>query len=285
MGINFSKVAFTYYPNKKIKKNQYVLENCNLSINNKSEFIAIVGHTGSGKSTLVQLMNALILPTLGEVKVDENIISNKKHNNLKEIRQKIGLVFQFPEYQLFEETILKDVSFGPKNFGLSDPEERAKKALDIFKISKEYYEKNPYRLSGGEMRKVAISGILASDPEILILDEPTVGLDPLTKKELIELLKKINYEQGKTIIIVTHDMDVLWNVATRVILIDDKTIIYDGSKVDLFKNEDFIKKHSLDLPEVVKIMKHLNEKLSLNMNIYQDNIENAYLEIMRHIHE
>ena len=283
MGINISKVAFTYFPNRKEEKNKYILKDVNLKINDKNEFIAIVGHTGSGKSTLIQLMNALVVPTLGSVTVDDNVVTKKKQKNLKQIRQKVGVVFQFPEYQLFEETVLKDVSFGPKNYKLDEPEERAKKAMSLLNIDEKYYERHPLILSGGEMRKVAISGILASDPEILILDEPTVGLDPFTKNELITLLEKIAKE--KTVIFVTHDMDVLWRVATRVIVLDNQKIVYDGDKYELFKDEEFLLEHSLDLPEVIKTLKELREKLNIKFDIYQDNIEEAakaIVEAMKH---
>lgn len=280
MGINFSKVAFTYNPQRRKEKNQYVLENVNMQISDSSEFVCVLGHTGSGKSTLVQMMNALLIPSDGKVVVYDNEITAKKHQNLKNIRKKVGLVFQFPEYQLFEETVLKDVSFGPKNFKLDEPLEKAKKALELFKLDEKFYEKNPFLLSGGEMRKVAISGILASDPEVLILDEPTVGLDPITKQELIELLKKINQENKKTIIIVTHDMDVVWKVATRVIVIDENKIVYDGNKYDLFKNEDLVFKHSLDIPEIVKILKQLKERLNLDIDEFQDDLDSAFKEIM-----
>ena len=273
MGINISKVAFTYFPSRKEKKNKYVIKDINLNISDKNEFIAIVGHTGSGKSTLIQLMNALLVPTLGSVDVDGNVVTKKSQKNIKSIRRKVGVVFQFPEYQLFEETVLKDVSFGPKNYGLDNPEEKAKDAMSLLHLTESFYEKHPLLLSGGEMRKVAIAGILASEPEILILDEPTVGLDPFTKNELIGLLENIAKE--KTVIFVTHDMDVLWRVATRVIVLDNNKIVYDGDKFELFKNEDFIKEHSLDLPEIVSTLKKLKEKLNIDFDIYQDNIQDA----------
>lgn len=280
MGINFSKVAFTYNPQRKTEKNRYVISDVDLQINDSNEFICILGHTGSGKSTLVQMMNALLVPTKGEIDIDGNVITPKKQENLKSVRKKVGLVFQFPEYQLFEETVLRDVSFGPKNFRIENPEEKAKEAMSLFKLDNSFYDKNPFLLSGGEMRKVAISGILASDPEVLILDEPTVGLDPLTKQELIDLLKRINQENKKTVIIVTHDMDVVWQVATRVVVIDDNKIVYDGNKYDLFKNEQLIQQHSLDIPEIIKILKELNDKLKINMDVYQDNLESAYKAIV-----
>ena len=278
MGINISKVAFTYFPSRKVEKNKYILKDINLSISDKNEFIAIVGHTGSGKSTLIQLMNALLVPTVGSVEVDENIITRKKQKNLKLVRKKIGVVFQFPEYQLFEETVLKDVSFGPKNYKLDNPEEKAKKAMSLLHLDEKFYDKHPLLISGGEMRKVAIAGILASEPEILILDEPTVGLDPFAKNELILLLENIAKE--KTVIFVTHDMDVLWRVATRVIVLDNEKIVYDGDKYELFKDEDFILNHSLDLPEIVRTLKDLSKKLNININIYQDNVEDAAKEIV-----
>lgn len=282
MGINFSKVGFTYNPQKKTKKNQYILEDVDLNISEKDEFICVVGHTGSGKSTLIQMMNALLVPTVGTVTVDDNEITYKKQKNLKSIRKKVGLVFQFPEYQLFEETVIKDVAFGPTNFKLDKPIDKAKEALEKLKVDKSFYEKSPFKLSGGEMRKVAISGILASEPEVLILDEPTVGLDPLARKELISLLREIN--EKKTVIIVTHDMNLVWKVATRVIVLDETKIIYDGNKYDLFKDEEFINKHSLDLPDVVKILKELVIKLGLestDINIYQDDLKSAYNELER----
>lgn len=280
MGINFSKVAFTYNPQRKTENNRYVISDVDLQINDSNEFICILGHTGSGKSTLVQMMNALLVPTKGEIDIDGNVITPKKQENLKSVRKKVGLVFQFPEYQLFEETVLRDVSFGPKNFRIENPEEKAKEAMNLFKLDNSFYDKNPFLLSGGEMRKVAISGILASDPEVLILDEPTVGLDPLTKQELIDLLKRINQENKKTVIIVTHDMDVVWKVATRVLVIDDNKIVYDGNKYDLFKNEQLIRQHSLDVPEIIKILKELNDKLKINIDVYQDNLESAYKAIV-----
>lgn len=282
MGINFSKVGFTYNPQKRTKKNQYILEDVDLNISEKDEFICVVGHTGSGKSTLIQMMNALLVPTVGTVTVDDNEITYKKQKNLKSVRKKVGLVFQFPEYQLFEETVIKDVAFGPTNFKLDKPVDKAKEALEKLKVDKSFYEKSPFKLSGGEMRKVAISGILASEPEVLILDEPTVGLDPLARKELISLLREIN--EKKTVIIVTHDMNLVWKVATRVIVLDETKIIYDGNKYDLFKDEEFINKHSLDLPDVVKILKELVIKLGLestDINIYQDDLKRAYNELER----
>lgn len=279
MGINFSKVNYTYAPQKKKVKNKYILEDINLTISEKNEFITIVGHTGSGKSTLVQMMNALLVPTTGSVTVFGNEITYKKQKNLKRLRKNVGLVFQFPEYQLFEETVLKDVCFGPKNYKLENPVAKAKEALTSVKIYEDKYEKSPFRLSGGEKRKVAIAGILASEPNVLILDEPTVGLDPQTKKELLLLLKEINKE--KTIIIITHDMNALWEVSTRVIVLDDKKIVYDGDKYTLFKKEELVRKHSLDYPDIIKIMNTIKEKTGKDMDVYKENIDDAFDELLK----
>lgn len=279
MGINFSKVNYTYAPQKKKVKNKYILEDINLTISEKNEFITIVGHTGSGKSTLVQMMNALLVPTTGSVTVFGNEITYKKQKNLKRLRKNVGLVFQFPEYQLFEETVLKDVCFGPKNYKLENPVAKAKEALTSVKIYEDKYEKSPFRLSGGEKRKVAIAGILASEPNVLILDEPTVGLDPQTKKELLLLLKEINKE--KTVIIITHDMNALWEVSTRVIVLDAKKIVYDGDKYTLFKNEELVRKHSLDYPDIIKIMNTIKEKTGKDMDVYKENIDDAFDELLK----
>lgn len=280
MAINLQQVSFTYTPNRKKNKNVYALLDASLSINTSGEFISIVGHTGSGKSTLIQLLNTLLIPTYGDVEIDGRVINSKKNKDLKNIKRRIGLVFQFAEYQLFEETVIKDIEFGPKNFKVEGYEEEAKKACELVGLSPDFFEKSPFRLSGGEMRKVAIAGILASNPDVLILDEPTVGLDPFTRRELLKLLKEIN-EQGKTVIIVTHDMDVVSEMAKRVIVIDGNKIVYDDSKDKLFRDEDLVNKHHLDIPSTIKILKSVKEELGLDVDIYKYNLEDTYKEIKR----
>lgn len=280
MAINLRQVNFTYTPHRNKKKNVYVLEDANLKIETNGEFIAVVGHTGSGKSTLIQLLNTLLLPTTGEVDIDGKIIKNKGNKNLREIKRKIGLVFQFAEYQLFEETVIRDIEFGPKNFKVEDYHNKSIDACKKVGLNESFFEKSPFRLSGGEMRKVAIAGILASDPDVLILDEPTVGLDPFTRSELMELLKTLN-KNGKTIIVVTHDMEVVSRLAERVIVVNDTKIVYDGSKDELFKDDLLLEKHSLDLPDIVKMLKKVKEKLGLDIDVYKYTVEEAYLEIAR----
>lgn len=283
MAINLSEVSFAYHKPKKKELTNYALKDVNIKIDNSDEFITIVGHTGSGKSTLVQMLNSLLIPDNGYIDIDGKIINkkNEKKLKLKTVRKKVGLVFQFPEYQLFEETILKDVMFGPKNFELDDPLKRASEALEKVGISKDMFEESPFNLSGGQMRRVAIAGILASDPDILIFDEPTVGLDPLGKRELLTLLKKLNEEDHKTIILVTHDMEVVGEVSKRVIVLDKGNVVYDGDKVTLFKNEELVKEHSLSLPNYVKMLKVIKEKLNLDIDIYKFSLNEAYLELKR----
>lgn len=257
MGINFQNVSFTYDTIA-----SETLKNINLQINRQDEFITILGHTGSGKSTLVQLMNALNLPSDGVVEVGKTKIYPKNKELLKPIRRHVGLVFQFPEYQLFEETVLKDVMFGPKNFLGKDADvlEEAKSALKMVNLDPSLYERSPFNLSGGQMRRVAIAGILASSPEILVLDEPTVGLDPRGKIELLEMLVKIQEETSKTIIIITHDMNLVARYSKRCIVLDNGKLVYDGSKQEMFENAEFLKEHNLSVPDISKLAKTLKNK-------------------------
>lgn len=266
MEINFRNVSFTYDSRSKLE----TLKNINLTISKSGEFISILGHTGSGKSTLVQLMNALIIPTSGNLTILNQEIKTKKqkNKNLKNIRKQIGLVFQFPEYQLFEDTVLKDVMFGPMNFGKTKEEakEIAIKTLKELKVDESLYEKSPFNLSGGQKRKVAIAGILASNPDVLILDEPTVGLDPVGKHELLELLKHIHETTNKTIIIITHDMNVVTKYTKRTLVLSNGEIVYDGNTKELFQNYKKLEQYNLDLPYISKIALKLQEKQLINFN-------------------
>jgi energy-coupling factor transport system ATP-binding protein len=214
-------------------------------------------------------MNALILPTDGNIQIFEyNITPNKKKNpKLKGIRRRVGFVFQFPEYQLFEETVLKDIMFAPKNFGATE-EEAKQKALDIAKLLKiddELLNKSPFNLSGGQMRKVAIAGILSYEPDILLLDEPTRGLDPQAAVEIMEIFNEIHKKTGKTIIIISHDMNIVYKYATRVVVMRDSEITYDGDKVRLFKSGIY-KENYLTKPDVLKLIDHLNKTLNYNID-------------------
>jgi energy-coupling factor transport system ATP-binding protein len=261
MDIQFKDVGYKY---KGIKVNYDALNHINLTIDEKDEFVAIIGHTGSGKSTLVQHMNALLLPTSGSVNVLGQVLPPQKNQKINHLRQKVGLVFQFPEYQLFEETILKDIMFGPKNFKSTEVEalEKAKKAASIVGIAEELYEQSPFRISGGQMRRVAIAGILAMEPKILVLDEPTRGLDPKGRKDLMKIFKDLHEVQHKSIVLISHDMDVVSEYAKRVIVLEEGEIIFDGKKEDLFEHPDFESFH-LDLPTPLRILKHLEKEINL----------------------
>lgn len=239
---------------------QEALKNINLTLED-GKYIAIVGHTGSGKSTLVEHFNGLLFPTSGEVHIDDYISNNKKRKNKKELlklREKVGLVFQFPEYQLFEETVLKDVMFGPKNFkvDIETAKNRAIEALRQVGLDDSYFERSPFELSGGEKRRVAIAGILAMEPKILVLDEPTAGLDPLGAKEILNLLKRL-HESGKTIIIVTHDMDIVLNEVEDVVLLKDGQLIRHADHIKIF--EENLEDLSLEVPVSYKFITSLNE--------------------------
>ena len=258
MGINFQNVDFKY--SKKASYKQ--LDQVSLNINEKDEFVMIVGHTGSGESTLVQHMNGLLLATSGRVEVfNINVIRSKKIK-LKPVREHVGLVFQFPEYQIFESTVLEDIMFGPKNFGKSKEEAKqlAIQAAHRIGINDEILERSPFTLSGGQMRRVAIAGAMAINPDILILDEPTVGLDPKGKDELMNLLVHMHNETHKTIIMISHDMDIVASYAKRILVMDQGKLIYDGDKKGLFADEEFLRQHNLDLPVISTIAKGLKAK-------------------------
>lgn len=274
MGISFKEVSHLY-PTQKRKVFTVALEKINLNINEKDEFVALVGKTGSGKSTLMEHMNALLLPSSGTVDILGSVITPKKNKNpkLKDVRKHVGFVFQFPEYQLFEETVLKDIMFAGKNFGMKEEEakEKALETAKILKIDDELLKKSPFNLSGGQMRKVAIAGILAYNPDILLLDEPTRGLDPKTADEIMELFYEIHKTTHKTIILISHDMDLVYKYATRVVVLNESKIVYDGDKINLFSSSIYEENH-LSKPEVLKMIDYLNatQGYSLDYSIYTE---------------
>lgn len=248
----------------------------------EGSFTAIVGHTGSGKSTLIQHLNALLMPTLGKVEVgDYTILPKTKIKNVKHLRKYAGIVFQFPEYQLFESNVEKDVMFGPKNFGASDEEAKrqAHEALQLVGISSDYYNKSPFDLSGGEKRRVAIAGILAMKPKILILDEPTAGLDPQGTREMMQLFEKI-HQEGTTIILVSHDMDIVMEYADTVIVMENGEIHQITTPTALFQDPHF-QDFSLDLPIVYQFAAACIEHgLALDLSKIK-NVETLAIEIKK----
>ncbi|NVY96034.1 energy-coupling factor transporter ATPase [Lactobacillus sp. DCY120] len=225
-------------------------------------FTAIIGQTGSGKSTLVQHLNALLKPTQGQIQIGERLITpESKDKHLKPLRRKVGMVFQFPEAQLFEETVLKDISFGPQNFGVSvsEAEKIAREMLDLVRLPTEVADKSPFDLSGGQMRRVAIAGVLALQPEVLVLDEPTAGLDPQGHLELMELFADL-HRQGKTIILISHQMEDVANYSQQVLVLEQGKLLRDTNPEELFSDSDFIKKHHLQQPESSRFARRLAER-------------------------
>lgn len=260
MPIAFEQVNYIYAP--KTPFEYEALKRIDLAIE-LNKITAIIGPTGSGKSTLVQHLNALLLPSSGTVYVlDREIVANQKNKDLKSLRKKVGLVFQFPEYQLFEETIIKDVMFGPLNFKVSEEEARQKamKALAMVGLDPTYYERSPLDISGGQKRRVAIAGILAIDPDVLVLDEPTAGLDPQGAKSMMELFVELNRTHHKTILIVTHDMDHVLNYCDNVVVMKKGEILTHQQVNDFFFRGEEVLDIEMALPQRLKFTEALRAK-------------------------
>ena len=258
MQIKIEKLSYRYLV--KTPNEVEALKEVSLEIP-EGKITSIIGHTGSGKSTLIQTLNGLLIPSSGTVQVGEYLITNKKKKNkkIKELRKSLAIVFQFPEYQLFEETVEKDVAFGLRNYGYKeiDAIKLAHKALESVGIDSSFYKRSPFELSGGEKRRVAIAGIIALNPDILVLDEPTAGLDPLGSKIILSLMEKFNKE-GKTIILVTHDMNIVLNYSDRVVVLNDGQVAFTGTPSELFSGD--IYKYSIDVPQLFKFVKLLEAK-------------------------
>ena len=282
MGIQFNQVSYFY---RGVKNETYeAINQISVAIHD-GEFVAICGQTGSGKTTLVQHMNALLKPTRGTVQIYEHTLPlADKNTKIGPIRKKVGLVFQFPEYQLFEETILKDIMFGPLNFGLSlkDAEEKARHAASLVGLDDEILQKSPFRISGGQMRRVAIAGILAMEPEMLVLDEPTRGLDPKGSDEMMALFNELHEKHGKTIVLITHDMDIVARYAKRILVMDKGKIKFDGTRELLFMSDEFEKLH-LAKPQAYRMMEYLSKTLGYPFKqIFTEEDLIQYLKEVRH---
>lgn len=259
MSIKIENLVHIYMAGGPFEKK--ALDDINLEIKD-GEFVALIGHTGSGKSTLIQHLNGLLKPTSGRIVVDGVDITEKKVK-LTEIRKKIGLVFQYPEYQLFEETIEKDIQFGPRNLGLSEEEinKRVKKAMSMVGLDyEEYKDKSPFGISGGQKRRVAIAGVVAMEPKVLILDEPTAGLDPKGRDEILAQVKKLHKEYDMTTIIVSHSMEDVAKIADRVIVMNKGKDVLDGVPRDVFKNIEMLESIGLAVPQVTYLERALKEK-------------------------
>lgn len=260
MDIRFEEVGYTYQKGTPFESR--ALYDINLSIKDSS-FTALVGHTGSGKSTVLQHLNALKKPTEGSITIGDRVITASTDNKgLKTLRKKVGIVFQFPEAQLFEETIGKDIAFGPKNFGVSEEEamKRAKGLLPQVGLDESFIDRSPFDLSGGQMRRVAIAGVLALEPEVLVLDEPTAGLDPQGRKEIMDMFYNLYKTQGLTIVLVTHQMEDVANYADHMVILEKGTVVKEGSPRDLFQNADWLASMQLGVPATVKFAQELENK-------------------------
>ena len=259
MSIKIENLTHVYMPKSPFEKK--ALDNVNLLIED-GEFLALIGHTGSGKSTLIQHLNGLLEPTSGRILVDDIDITNKEAK-LTEIRKKIGLVFQYPEYQLFEETIEKDIAFGPNNLGLSSEEvsRRVKKSMEMVGLDYETYKDvSPFDLSGGQKRRVAIAGVIAMEPKVLILDEPTAGLDPQGRDDILEQIKLLHEKYKMTIVLVSHSMEDVGKLAQRIVVMNKGKVELLGKPSEVFKEVETLEKIGLAVPQVTYLMRVLRER-------------------------
>ena len=244
---------------------QYALKDVNFEIPD-GQFVGLIGHTGSGKSTLIQHLNGLIKPTSGRILYNGTDIHSEGYS-LKKLRSKVGLVFQYPEHQLFEIDVFSDVCFGPKNLGFSDEEikKRAEEALRLVKLDEKFWKQSPFELSGGQKRRVAIAGVLAMGPEVLILDEPTAGLDPRGRDEILDLIARMHKEKGITVILVSHSMEDVAKYVERIIVMNHGQVMFDNTPCEVFKHYKELEQIGLAAPQVTYLMHELKEK-GLNVN-------------------
>lgn len=264
MSIQAKKLNYTYQVGTPLE--HVALQDVSINIEDGS-YTAIVGHTGSGKSTLLQHLNGLLKPTSGEISINGYTIDNTtKNKELGKLRKEVGFVFQFPEAQLFEETVLKDIAFAPKNFGKSEDEAEkiAREKAKLVALPEEVLEKSPFELSGGQMRRVAIAGILVMEPKVLVLDEPTAGLDPEGRHQMMEMFNRLHKDENLTIILVTHQMNDVAEYADHVIVLESGKIIADSTPKELFSDPEWLKNHHLNLPQTTDFAYKLFDKLALS---------------------
>lgn len=279
MSIKIENITHTYMKGSPFEKK--ALDDVTIEIQD-GEFIALIGHTGSGKSTLIQHINGLLKPDSGKIIIGNTDIT-QKGVKLSEIRKNVGLVFQYPEYQLFEETIEKDIAFGPKNLGLSEDEinSRVKRAMNMVGLDfEEYRNKSPFDLSGGQKRRVAIAGVVAMEPKVLILDEPTAGLDPKGRDDILTQIRKLHDEYEMTIILVSHSMEDVAKVASRILVMHNGKCILDGEPSKVFKNIETLEEVGLAVPQVTYLVRELIKKgFSISEDIFT--VEQARNEVLK----
>ncbi|WP_302633135.1 energy-coupling factor transporter ATPase [uncultured Clostridium sp.] len=278
MSIKIENLTYVYMPKTPFEKK--ALDNVSLEIED-GEFLAVIGHTGSGKSTLIQHLNGLLKPASGKIYVDGTDITDKD-TKLVDIRKKVGLVFQYPEYQLFEETIAKDIAYGPTNLGLNEDEilRRVKKSMKMVGLDyDEYKDISPFELSGGQKRRVAIAGVIAMEPNVLILDEPTAGLDPAGRDDILEQIKFLHEKYNMTIILVSHSMEDVGKLAEKIIVMNDGHIELQGKPKEVFREIDTLERIGLAVPQVTYLMRELKRK---GFNVSEDifTVEKAKSELL-----
>lgn len=285
MDISFKQVNYTYQPNSPFE--YQALKNLSFSIKSGS-YVAIIGHTGSGKSTLIQHLNGLLRPIEGEVQVgDFKLKAGEKTENIKELRRRVGVVFQYPEHQLFEETIEKDIAFGPKNFGVRQEEinRRIPEAMKAVNLSLDLLQRSPFDLSGGQMRRVAIAGILAMEPEVLVLDEPTAGLDPKGQQEIMDMFFDLHQRKGLTTVLVTHSMEDALKYADHVIILENGQKYIEGKPTDIFVKKQELEKVQLDTPEIIQFIQEFQERFDSDICYRNQSIEQLAIELTEALKE
>ncbi|MGN7178539.1 energy-coupling factor ABC transporter ATP-binding protein [Paenibacillus sp. FSL R5-0490] len=266
MDISLQNVEYRYQVNTPFER--LAIKDVSIDIPSGT-FLAIIGHTGSGKSTVLQHLNALLKPTEGQVVIGERIITpEKKQKNLKEIRHRVGIVFQFPEHQLFEETVEKDICFGPMNFGVSEEEakKRARAAIGQVGLPEEILSKSPFDLSGGQMRRVAIAGVLAMEPDVIVLDEPTAGLDPRGRMEIMDMFYSLHGTSGLSTVLVTHSMEDASRYADQIVIMHNGEVYKKGTPEEIFSSPEGLLKLGLDVPEVVRFQLKMEKSLNIRLS-------------------
>lgn len=285
MDIKLQQVSYAYSKGTPFEK--YALYDVELDIPHQA-YQAIIGHTGSGKSTILQHFNGLLKPSSGNVMIGDRLIeAGKKAKELKPIRQKVGIVFQFPEHQLFEETVLKDIMFGPMNFGVSaqEAERRARELVKLVGLPDDVLEKSPFDLSGGQMRRVAIAGVLAMEPEVIVLDEPTAGLDPRGQKEIMDMFYNLHNEQGLTTILVTHSMEDAARYADRIAIMHEGRCVLIGEPREVFGDRETLAKFRLEPPHIVRFQRQVEQLIGHALPIICLTEEELAREVGRTIRE
>ncbi|WP_028781742.1 energy-coupling factor ABC transporter ATP-binding protein [Thalassobacillus devorans] len=280
MDITFKDVSYIYQPNTPFEHR--ALSNLSFHIRSGS-FVAVIGHTGSGKSTLLQHLNGLLRPTAGEVDIGSYKISAEgKTKDIKSLREKAGVVFQYPEHQLFEETVEKDIGFGPLNFHVEQEEikRRTQEAIEAVNLPEELLQRSPFDLSGGQMRRVAIAGVLAMEPEVLVLDEPTAGLDPRGQREIMDMFSALHKEKKLTTVLVTHSMEDALRYADHIIILKDGRKHMEGPPLEVLVRKEELEQVQLDVPEVIQFLSGVEEKLGYSISYHNQDIAQLAKELV-----